>query len=152
MTTTLSSYVVPFSSGIICCTLLKCELEAWTEWHSPILVCYFTGGRIFCTVTWFGWGLYQQLDVGASLILFGHSLHTTSNADVTCRLPRHTRISYLYRFFMDVLSSVHLFFNYGQLLYKYYLSYISCYICIRYICVIYINIFPTGKKFECTFY
>ena len=55
-TVTLSSDAVHFSSVTICCTLFTYLPEAWTERPGHISECNFTGGRMFWTVTWFGWG------------------------------------------------------------------------------------------------
>ena len=137
-TVTLSADAVPFSSVTICCTLFTYLLEAWTERPGHISECYFTGGWMFWTVTWFGWGWWWQQDVAASLLLFAHSNDITSNA---CTLPWHARISYLYRVLKDILNAVQLCRtsrNYGQLL-SVYIIYILhtelYYICIR--CIYY---------------
>ena len=111
-TVTLSSDAVPFSSVTICPTLSMYLLEAWTERPGHISECYFTGGRMFWTVTWFEWGWWWQQDVAASLLLFAHSHVITSNAYT---FPRHTRISYFYRVLKGILNAVHLYRNYGQL-------------------------------------
>jgi len=55
-TVTLSSDAVPLSSVTICCTLFTYLLEAWTERPGHLSECYFTGGRMFWTVTWLGQG------------------------------------------------------------------------------------------------
>jgi len=115
-TVTLSSDAVPFSSVTICCTLFTYLPEGWTERPGHISECYFTGGRMFWTVTRFEWGWWWQQDVAESLFLFAHSHDITSNA---CTLPKHTRISYFYSVRKDILNVVHRYSNYGQLFYVY---------------------------------
>ena len=109
---TLSSDAVPFSSATICCTLFTYLPEAWTERPGDISECYFTGGRMFWTVTWFEWRWCGQQDVAESLLLFAHSHDITSNA---CTLPKHTIIWYLYSVLEDNLNALHRYSNYGQL-------------------------------------
>ena len=148
-TVTLSSDAVSFSSATICCTLFTYLPETWNERRGHVSEWYFTGGRMFWTVTWFEWGWWWQQDVAESLFLFTHSHDIKSNV---CALPRHARISYLYRVLKDFQSAVQLYRNYGQLLYVYItrILHTELYMCTMYILYV-LYIFSTREKFERTF-
>jgi hypothetical protein len=93
---TLSSYVVLLPFFITYCILLKYEMEAWTDLPIQQSECYLTGGWILHKVTWLG----EFVSSGSCNLelfhSFGHSLHTTSNVEISCSLPRSTRIRYYY--------------------------------------------------------